>query len=253
MTAARRVLDRALDGVEGWLDPAEAWALHEAARNASTRGPATVVEIGSYHGRSTIALGLGLRHAGGGRLIAVDPFDMEEGQFDIFRSNLERAGVWTIVEPIRARSRDARPRVPDGVVSVLFVDGSHEYDDVVADVELYRTTLAEGAVAAFNDPYWDGVSRALRDTLARADSPFRRPRWILNTLLVDFDPTGSPTMIDLLDRIRLRAFLALGRRWLRMHWRVVFSTRVPDVAKHLQLRLALIVFRLILPVERDRS
>ena len=60
-------LIRSLTQVEGWLDIDEAWALHEMVRRRPPDpGPVTVVEIGSWKGRSTIALALGAMARGTG-------------------------------------------------------------------------------------------------------------------------------------------------------------------------------------------
>lgn len=246
-TLLKRELDLALTGVEGWLWLDEAWELHEAARLGTAAGGRLAAEIGSYKGRSSIALAMGLRAAGGGSLIAVDPFDMEAGQFDRYQANIDAAGVRDLVTPIRAFSHDARPHVGERSVGVLFVDGSHAYEDVLQDIKDWESALADGAVVAFNDPYWDGVSRALAESIGARGSAFRRPRWVLNTLFVDYRPDAPWTLRDELMRRRLNAFLTLGRRWLRFHDRLVAKTAVPLWAKHLELKVSRLLFRLLVP------
>jgi predicted O-methyltransferase YrrM len=246
-------LSHALEGVEGWLQHAEAWALFEAARVACpATDPAQAVEIGSFKGRSAIALASGLRARGGGRVVAIDPFDLEPGQQAAFDANVERAGLSALVEAVPALSHEARPKVEDHSVTVLFVDGSHDYEDVMQDVRIWEPSLIDGAVAAFNDPFWSGVSRALRDTVARRGSPFRRPRWIVNTMFFDYRPSTRWTTTDELYRLRLRAFLRLGRIWYRFHSRIEHDARVPSWLKRFQLRVAGIVFKALLPVIDER-
>jgi len=56
----RSELGRLLGSVDGFLYLGEAWALHEAARTCRMGGEwRAVVEIGSWKGRSTIALASG--------------------------------------------------------------------------------------------------------------------------------------------------------------------------------------------------
>jgi predicted O-methyltransferase YrrM len=216
-------LDALLAGVDGWLDVREAQALYAAARRrgATHAAPVTVVEIGSYLGRSTIALGLGVRDAGGGRVLAVDPHPYVDDRFAEFRQNIRRAELDEIVEPVRLTSHDARPGFDGPPVDVLFVDGMHTYDAVREDIEDWTTTLADGAVVAFNDPFLDGVSQALIEQVAAKGSPFRAPSWVINTVMVEYAPGASDTARDRRDRRRLRAFLAIGRsedrlrRWIR--------------------------------------
>jgi tRNA A58 N-methylase Trm61 len=244
---SRSALAEALRSVPGWLELDEAWGLHESARTAAATGDPLVVEIGSFKGRSAIALGLGLKAAGGkGRVIAIDPHDLVEGQFEDFVGNIRRAGVDDVVEPIRSTSHAARHAVPDGAVRVLFVDGSHEYDDVVQDVRDWESALSPDAVVAFNDPYWRQVSRALEETVGQSGS-YREPRWCANTLFLRFRPGAPRTARDAIAQRRLRAYLKLGRRWLEMHNRIVADPRIPLWMKRAQLRLARGVFSLILP------
>jgi len=62
-----------LGGVPGWLGHDEAWALREAARTHPADEPAiTVVEIGSWKGRSTVALAHGLEHGIRGLILCLE-------------------------------------------------------------------------------------------------------------------------------------------------------------------------------------
>ena len=241
-------LARALDSVEGWLQPAEAWELFEAARESCPEADrALAVEIGSYRGRSAIALASGLRARGGGTVVAIDPFDHDPGQMEAFHANLERAGLSSFVKPIIAFSHDARSVVADGSVTVLFVDGSHTYEDVLQDIRDWESSLADGAVIAFNDPFWTGVSRALRDAIGMRRTPFRRPRWVVNTLFFDYRPSAPWTTSDEIRRLRLRAFLKAGRIWYRFHVRFSNNDRIPAWLKRLEFAVAGVVIKPLLP------
>src|SRR5436190_433141 len=52
---AADALWRAIDNIEGWLHPMEAWVLHEEVRQIDRIAP-VVVEIGSWKGRSALSL-----------------------------------------------------------------------------------------------------------------------------------------------------------------------------------------------------
>ena len=221
-----------LDGVGGWLDLSEAWALHETARRAAaaTNGSAVIAEIGSYHGRSTIALAYGMKAGGGGRVFAIDPQANEPDQWEKFQSNIERAGVRDSVEPIRAFSNVARNQFSPASIDVLFIDGPHVYGSVVQDVSDWTSTLKDDSVIAFNDAYWvEGVRRAIRHKVTRARSPFRNPRWSYNTLFFDFKPNAKWSTRDWVRLARVRAFLALGGAWIKVHARVGKGQRAKDL------------------------
>ncbi len=235
----RAALRAALDGVDGWLDLEEAWALHEAARAACSRSRAPIVaEIGSYHGRSTIALALGLRAGGGGRVFAIDPQANEPDQNDRFLANIARTGVADLVEPIRAFSHEARDRFRDGSVDVLFVDGPHKYGSVVQDISEWTSALKEGSTIAFNDAFWiQGVRKAIRDTVTRRQSPFRDPRWSFNTMFFDFWPAERWTAGDVLKLARARSFLALGAAWTGFRGRKEKRSGAPATADDRSFKL----------------
>jgi len=227
---------KALRGIEGWLRDEEAWQLHKAARSLARHEHAPkVVEIGSWKGRSTVALALGLPVGGAGRVFAIDPHTgSREHRVDAnavdtfagFRANLKRAGVEDRVTPIRDSSLAARSLFEDATVPLLFVDGSHEYEDVSADIAAWQTALTDGAVVAFNDPAWPGVNRALRESTCRRGSPYREPKVADNTLFCRYRPHACWGWRDQVAASRLMAFL-LVRGWVARHRRNVPPGTIP--------------------------
>jgi predicted O-methyltransferase YrrM len=217
---SRSALMAALSGVKGWLAPDEAWSLHRAAAALPAQGPIRVVEIGSWKGRSTIALALGVRtRPAGGVVHAIDPhrggavhrFMHAEDTFDDFVTNIKRAGLADVVDPIRATSEVARARIPDRSVHLLFVDGSHEYRDVMRDVSLWRDSLAPGAKVAFHDCTAAGVAATLRERALVSGSPFRRPTRVGELMCFDYRPGDRWTRLDSLRARTMHVRLA-GRR-----------------------------------------
>ena len=242
-------LRAALDGVGGWLDLEEAWALHEAARAACSRSDSPIVaEIGSYHGRSTISLAFGLREGGGGRVFAIDPQANEPDQNEKFLANIARAGVADLVEQIRAFSNVARDRFTGGSVDVLFIDGPHVYGSVVQDIHDWTSTLKDGSVIAFNDAFWiEGVRKALQDTVTRLRSPFRNPRWSFNTLFFDFKPSAPWGTKDLVRLARARAFLRLGGGWTQLRGRIAKRSGVMPTTNDRSFKLMMATLSAVLP------
>lgn len=178
-------LVRRLSSVGGWLYPGEAWALYNEAVAIRDR-PAVIVEIGSWKGRSTIALASG---ASGpqDRVYAIDPHtgSREHGRVDtfaIFQENVHQAGVQDRVVPVRMRSHDAASLLELQAIDLLFIDGSHEYSDVRQDIQDWIPRLRPGGVVAFNDPSWPGVHRALFRHVLTPHSPLRNPVLVDNTL-----------------------------------------------------------------------
>jgi predicted O-methyltransferase YrrM len=232
----RTELSSAISGIDGWLRLDEAWMLYEYARSLPRRRAVTVVEIGSWKGRSTVALALGVRAGGSGLVFAVDPHAggwehlevrRETDTYSAFLNNIRVAGVDRIVKPLRMTSSSARNHFANNSVDMLFVDGSHKYEDVLRDIEDWRSALREGAVVAFNDPLSPGVYRALVDRVLKAESKFRIRRHVGNTLFFQFQRNGSWTWRDGLVLAKLRILLAVWRRVTRLHWLMpVWAIRV---------------------------
>lgn len=164
------------DPVEGWLTAEQGESLFNAARRV---GPdATVVEIGSFRGRSTIVLALAA--PAGAEVVAIDPHgggdrgpgeiapDAARGHADhlAFASNLAAAGVDRRVRHVRKSSADATGDV-DGKADLLFVDGAHRLGPARADVVQWGDRVRAGGTMLVHDAFSSvGVTLALLTTTA---------------------------------------------------------------------------------------
>jgi predicted O-methyltransferase YrrM len=161
----------ALDGVEGWLTDDQARQLHDAA--AALEPPGRIVEIGSFRGRSTIALASAAPE--GVEVIAIDPHagtdrgpqeietDAATGESDHerFLANLERAGVRDRVHHVRSFSQDALAEV-DGDIDVLYVDGAHRYRPARDDLARWGARVRPGGTMLVHDSFSSiGVTAAI--------------------------------------------------------------------------------------------
>ena len=151
------------DALPGWLTRAQARCLYDAARRLPAG--ATVVEIGSHHGRSAVVLATGLRQAGGGRLVAVDPFpsDWRYGGSDTeqaFRRNVAAAGVTDVVDLRVATSRKVRTGWR-GPVALAYVDGKHDHWSCRDDLRWAEHVVPGGWVLVHDSFSSLGVTTAL--------------------------------------------------------------------------------------------
>lgn len=142
----------------GFLTEREGRFLALVAACAPAHG--TILEIGSYKGKSTVGLASIAQRYGLGPVVAVDPHTApaptdyghgsRQSSWDDFQTSLRRAGVEHSVEAHRAYSRELvrdwkRP------IRFLWIDGDHTYNGAKADIDFFRRHLAPNAIVAFHD------------------------------------------------------------------------------------------------------
>ncbi len=157
---------------KGFMPDDEGLALNAAGRDAASVGP--LLEVGSYCGKSAVYLGAAAR-AAGALLFSVDHHrgseenqagwehhdaelvDPATGRMDtlpFFRRTIERAGLEDVVVAVVGDSPAiaAHWRTPLGLV---FIDGGHALDVVLADYEAWSPHVAAGGVLVFHDVFED--------------------------------------------------------------------------------------------------
>jgi predicted O-methyltransferase YrrM len=161
--------------VEGWLTDEQAHQLWHAA--ASLEPKQRIVEIGSFRGRSTVALALAAPE--GVEILAIDPhsgvdrapqetkLDLDAGAQDgeVFARNLRRFGVTERVNHVQKLSSHALADVRQPV-DVLFIDGAHGFRSARQDIVLYGDLLPRGGTMLIHDSFSSvGVTLALVSTM----------------------------------------------------------------------------------------
>jgi predicted O-methyltransferase YrrM len=135
-----------------------------------------VLEIGSYHGRSTALLAACLRVDE--RLVVCDAFESEtEDNYD------ERPSAETLRRNIALLAPDLGPdRIeihecfsndlqldPDRTFRFIHIDGGHSHEQALFDLELCSRHLMPGGTIVMDDyhhPNWPGVTRATDEFLS---------------------------------------------------------------------------------------
>lgn len=202
--------------VEGFLSQnrnnlREGEVLFHLARKAPKGS--TIVEIGSWQGKSTIWLGKGAERSGSCALFAIDPHtgspEHRQGgkhvwTFDLFSQNISNAGLQHLVKPLVKSSVDAAGEVKESV-DLLFIDGAHEEEAVRADLKTWFPKVKEGGVIAFHDSAlgWPGVRKVVHNEVFRSPS-FKKVRYIDSiTYAIKAERT------TFLERVENRATLVL--------------------------------------------
>jgi hypothetical protein len=128
------------------------------------------VEIGSWKGRSAAFMGVEIHNSGYN--IKFDCVDTWQGSiehqdmdltslYDDFLNNIKP--VASIINPIKTTSLAASTLHKDGSLDFVFIDASHEYDNVLADVKAWLPKVKEGGVLAGHDYGSEGVNRAISE------------------------------------------------------------------------------------------
>jgi predicted O-methyltransferase YrrM len=151
-------------GVQGWMTGSELAWLEEQAT-----GRDLVIEIGSWRGRSSVAL------AAAGKLVCVDTFidqPQETGSGadilpDFMRAIGDDAGHVTAIrgDVSDADFVEALEHQYGGEADVVFVDASHDEASVRRDIRTALRLVKPGGVVCGHDysPAWPGVMAAVND------------------------------------------------------------------------------------------
>jgi predicted O-methyltransferase YrrM len=149
--------------ITGWMEPEELlWLAKQANKHER------IVEIGSFMGRSTRALADNTP----GFVETVDDFfgpienvitdDIRPSIFPQFMSNMEDL---VAKGKVRVQQEDHMHVYVDFVPDMVFIDGSHIYQDVANDIFIWRERLAPGGLICGHDIQFPDVRRAVDEVL----------------------------------------------------------------------------------------
>lgn len=171
--------------IPGWFDFE---AIYDQAVSEARDGD-TLVEIGSWMGKSAIYLAQKVRESGKQiRVVCVDPWTGTPGHpvltpivekhggsiFEVFKANVVAAGLDDIIAPLEMPSVEGAKRFEDASVFMAFIDGDHSYEAVCADIEAWAPKVRPGGILAGHDyDRRDTVYRAVSDKLGMC--AVRRP------------------------------------------------------------------------------
>jgi SAM-dependent methyltransferase len=140
----------------------------------NSQDEAHIVEVGSWKGRSAAFMAVEIINSN--KNIKFDCVDTwkgsiehttydvttEEKLYDVFLSNIEP--VKHTINPIRMTSIDASKLYEDDSLDFVFIDASHEYEDVKADILAWLPKVKIGGILAGHDyDTFEGVNRAVNE------------------------------------------------------------------------------------------
>lgn len=149
--------------VEGWLDKSEGEKLAELACGK------TVLEIGSWHGRSTIAMAQTAK-----KVHAIDWCRGDWGTGSAWTlpklaENIKRYGLLDVVVLHVGRTVDVGTVLENDSFDVAFIDGAHDEESAAEDMRLAARVVKSGGNIALHDWGSPEVKAAARQVLGWKD------------------------------------------------------------------------------------
>jgi hypothetical protein len=86
-----------------------------------------------------------------------------------FLSNVVHSGVQDVILPMPLPSSIAWKAI-DQKAQLIYIDGSHEYEDVKADCLNFWNLLDDGGVMFGDDINWEGVERAVKEVFSNFET-----------------------------------------------------------------------------------
>lgn len=177
-----------VENIEGWLSNYEQFALLHLPSMVD-HIPGDIVEIGSYKGKSTIALALGssLLSTRKRPIYAIDPFvnpyvSFYDPYFDSFWANVKYHGLENFVIPIKKFSTQAYGDCPKSIAAI-FIDSDHEYSSVKHDIISYTPRVLKEGLIVFHD-YSDQYPGVLKAVDELCDNEGFKPIIIYDNLIL---------------------------------------------------------------------
>jgi hypothetical protein len=158
--------------IQGWFDFQDIYA--EAVASAPEGG--LLVEVGCWKGKSLSHLLVEAANSGKRlTIVGVDHFagsvaepalEHEARATDleaVCRASAERSGYPFRI--LRKPSLEAAQEFADGACAFVFIDGSHDYESVKADLAAWLPKVAAGGTIAGHDFGYASVAQAVREAL----------------------------------------------------------------------------------------
>ncbi len=112
------------------------------------------LEVGVFEGRSLLWMIENVLTHPSTTATAIDVFmDDYEATFD---ANIEASGASSRITKLKEPSQTALRRLPLESFDIIYIDGSHTADDVLADAVLSWDLLRPGGLIIFDDYQWNG-------------------------------------------------------------------------------------------------
>ena len=145
-----------------------------------------MLEIGSYRGESTFMwASSGMFN----EIVCLDPYkgktDNKNKYFDEDWGTVKR-DFWTYtryfnnIKLVQDFSYNVIDSYPNNYFDFIYIDASHEYDDVKKDIQISLPKVKENGLIGGHDyqPEWPGVVKAVKEIFKEPDLVFEDESWV---------------------------------------------------------------------------
>lgn len=186
--------------IDGWFDFHDLY--YHMVQYAPSNKKSRFAEIGCWKGRSTSFLAVEIANSnkdiefycidtwkgskehtdansGGYEPMCLEP----EGVFPLFMKNLEP--VKDYIKPIQKTSKEASLGFSNEFFDFVFIDASHEYEDIKLDIDLWFPKVKKGGILSGHDYGWLGVKQAVDEFVVENNLSFTEllsdgPSWMVH-------------------------------------------------------------------------
>lgn len=196
--------------IPGWLTEKEGTFLYNTAQKIIP--PDTIVEIGSWKGRSTICLAKGSQDGQKAIIYAIDPhltdlqknFNHSLDTFKEFETNIKNAGISKSIKSIRKTSAETAKNFFKPI-GFLFIDGAHYFRSVQLDYHLWQLKVKNKGIIAFHDTCNKLGPFLVTTLILLTSSQVKNPK--LTDTITSFEKTSQNSLMN-----RVENFLFLFYR-----------------------------------------
>lgn len=166
MLKSNQAADLNTNGLPGWMDDNELKWLNTRAGKMES-----IVEVGSWKGRSTVAL---LEGCFGGLVYSVDHFRGSDKEVhsilvgedkSVFPEFAKNVTGYDNLVILKMDSRKAVSLFADKSIDMIFIDAVHEYEDVKRDIELWMPKAKKIICGHDYCNSWPGVTKAVDELI----------------------------------------------------------------------------------------
>ena len=142
-----------------------------------------MIEIGSFAGDSTEIFCKWFKH-----VIAIDPWKSNVGDITsscdmnvIYDRFCKKMAKYPNLNVIKCFSYEIVNNFQDGFFDFIYIDGSHQYFNVLRDISLYRHKVKKGGYLGGHDyrAKFAGVVKAVKEQFGKPIKIFKDTSWIV--------------------------------------------------------------------------